>query len=47
LKAPDVYIGSAEEVAWTPDTSPDDDKQESTPKEVVQILGFDPADDDE
>ena len=44
---PDVYIGTAEEVVWDIDSSPDDDVLlESTPKAVVQILGFDPMEDE-
>jgi len=48
LKNPDVYIGRVENVDWTPDESPDDDVYpESTPEEVVQILGFDPMEEND
>ncbi len=44
MKPPNVYIGEVREVAWNTNTDPDDDDElESTPEEVVQILGFDPA----
>ena len=46
MKSPDVYIGTAEEIKWAPEDEPDDDTLESTPKAVVQILGFDPMEDD-
>jgi hypothetical protein len=45
LKDPDVYIGTADEIKWISDTDSDNDKLESTPKAVIQILGFDPAED--
>ena len=43
MKQPNVYIGEVKDIPWTPNTEPDDDDElESTPQEVVQILGFDP-----
>ena len=45
MKAPDVYIGTADDIKWEPDVELDNDKLESTPKAVVQILGFDPMED--
>lgn len=39
----DVYIGKVEDVPLSDEVLPDDDELlENTPKEVVQILGFDP-----
>jgi len=44
LKNPNVYIGSVKDIKWTTDPDPDDDRElANTPKDVVQILGFDPA----
>ena len=47
MKEPDVYIGTVEETPWGTDPTPDDDEFRGTPQEVVQILGFDPADFDD
>ena len=48
MKPPNVYIGEVKGIAWTPNTEPDDDDiLESTPEEVVQILGFDPLEIDD
>jgi len=45
LKQPEVYIGKVENVPWKTDVSLDDDHElESTPQDVVAILGFDPND---
>ena len=39
----EVHIGTVKDVPWTENMEPDDDVElETTPKEVVQILGFDP-----
>ena len=44
MKSPNVYIGDVQDLAWSPNAEPDDDDElESTPEEVVQILGFDPV----
>lgn len=47
LKEPDVYIGTVTDVPWQTDPTPDDDEDRGTPQEVVQILGFDPAEMDD
>ena len=48
MKEPDVYIGDASEVIWKPDATPDNDELlEETPKEVIQIIGFDPKMEDD
>ena len=43
---PDVHFGRVSEKqddSFVPDDSPDDDKElEKTPRDVVELLGFDP-----
>lgn len=39
-----MYIGRVKKEKWRSDPEPDDDRElDSTPKHVIQILGFDPA----
>ena len=48
MKQPNVYIGEVKDIPWTSNMEPDDDEElESTPQEVVQILGFDPMEFDD